>query len=136
MRTRRWPEGHRGPSPKFNGTRDNLPAQLVVIWRTVKRGLQPRYQAVYLIVVTRSLAPGGQQPATRGIKGGHDLVARTLSGADIPQFPVPATPFLDVNLATASERPELSQLVQKLHGPAEQFGHLVGSKSGQIVVVT
>src|SRR5262245_21298068 len=24
MRTRRWPEGHRGPSPKFNGTRDNL----------------------------------------------------------------------------------------------------------------
>ena len=23
-RTRRWPEGHRGPSPKFNGTRDNL----------------------------------------------------------------------------------------------------------------
>jgi hypothetical protein len=24
MRTRRWPEGHQGPSPKFNGTRDNL----------------------------------------------------------------------------------------------------------------
>jgi hypothetical protein len=25
MRTRRWPDGHRGPLPKFNGTRDNLP---------------------------------------------------------------------------------------------------------------
>src|SRR5438067_6259085 len=24
MRTRRWRESHRGPSPKFNGTRDNL----------------------------------------------------------------------------------------------------------------
>jgi hypothetical protein len=24
MRTRRWPDGHRGPSPKFNGTRDIL----------------------------------------------------------------------------------------------------------------
>ena len=25
MRTRRWPDGHRGPPPKFNGTRDILP---------------------------------------------------------------------------------------------------------------
>jgi transposase InsO family protein len=28
MKTRRWPKGHRGPSPKFNGTRDNLFAEL------------------------------------------------------------------------------------------------------------
>lgn len=84
----------------------------------------------HMEVLRPAAAPGGQRPLACGIKSDHDLIARIPSGANIPQFPVPATPFLDVNLATASERPELSQLVQELHGPAEQVGHLVGSNSG------
>jgi SIR2-like protein/uncharacterized protein DUF4020 len=33
MRTRRWPDGHQGPPPKFNGTRDILAGPLMVSWR-------------------------------------------------------------------------------------------------------
>jgi hypothetical protein len=42
MRTRRWPKGHRGPPPKFNGTRDNLhPEAQNVIERLQQDGYRP-----------------------------------------------------------------------------------------------
>src|SRR6266496_608209 len=60
---------------------------------------------------------------------------RMRSGPGVSQLLVPAAPFLDVYRAMTGELAEIRELIEQGHGPAEQFGDLIGGEHVQVVWV-